>query len=323
MSESETLARGMEFVLAGQAADGFWRDFLTPAGEASEWPTGFVAATLRGAGADAAVPLGRAADALVAVQNADGGWGYNEAVPSDADSTAWALLFLARLGGRERACRRAASCLRSHQRDDGGVATYRESGAIRRFMGVGRWMRFAGWCRPHTEVTAIAGRALAALDGDGVEAADAAWRHVRSQQRSDGSWSSYWWTSPHYTTQQAVELALLMGDREAVRRAAAWASGRMPDEPAFAAALSLRILLAAGGGGPAVDRALSHICDLQSADGGWPSEPIMRIPPPWDVEPERRRIVRLGSRGVVVGDQHRIFTSATCVGALADVLRVC
>ena len=27
-------------------------------------------------------------------------------------------------------------------------------------MGVGRWMRFAGWCRPHTEVTATAGRAL-------------------------------------------------------------------------------------------------------------------------------------------------------------------
>jgi hypothetical protein len=44
----------------------------------------------------------------------------------------------------------------------------------------------------------------------------------------------------------------------------------------------------------------------------------MRIPPPGDVDPDRRRW-RLGGRGLVVRDHHRTFTSAACVGALALV----
>ena len=63
--------------------DGLWRDFLTPAGEASEWPSGFIGATLELAGGDEAA-LHRCADARVGLQNDDGGWGYNEAVPTDA-----------------------------------------------------------------------------------------------------------------------------------------------------------------------------------------------------------------------------------------------
>jgi squalene cyclase len=195
---SLALSRGARFLLAAQGRDGFWRDFRTPAGEASEWPTGFIATALRLAGAPSD-PLERAADALVASQNADGGWGYHEGVPTDADSTACVLLFLAVNGDREDACRRAAACLVRHQRsEDGGVATYAEPGPIRRFMGVGRLMRFDGWCSPHTEVTAMAGRALVAV-ASGSHRADAAAAggYVRSRQRTDGSWPSYWWTSPH------------------------------------------------------------------------------------------------------------------------------
>ena len=315
-------------MLARQGRDGLWRDFLTPAGEASEWPTGLIGAALHLAGADAR-SLQRAADALVAKQNNDGGWGYNESVPSDADSTACVLLFLARSGYRGGACGRAASCLARHQRrDSGGIATYSEPGPIRRFMGVGRWMRFNGWCSPHTEVTATAGRALAALAAaEGSAEADAAWRYVRSQQRADGSWSSYWWTSPHYATLQAAELAASMGDRDAVGRAAEWAlRGQTGDgawsapgaaTSAFATGLSLSVLLRAATSGHPVERAVSRLAALQEDDGGWPSHPILRIPLPGDLEPDRRRR-RLGGRGIVVVDQHRTFTSAVCVAALAQ-----
>ena len=163
---SIALEGGTRFLLANQGRDGLWRDFLTPAGEASEWTSGFVAAALQLAGADTSV-LARAADALVAGQHEDGGWGYNADVPSDADSTACVLLFLARMGQRADSCRRAASCLIRHQRENGGVATYDEPGPIRRFMGVGRWMRFKGWCSPQVEVTATAGCALATLSAGG------------------------------------------------------------------------------------------------------------------------------------------------------------
>jgi squalene-hopene/tetraprenyl-beta-curcumene cyclase len=195
---------------------------------------------------------------------------------------------------------------------------------------VGRWMRFDGWCSPHTEVTATAGRALAALaPNDASPEAYDAWRYVRSQQCADGSWSSYWWTSPQYTTLQAVELALSLGDDDAVRRAAEWAIRSQADDgawsapgaatSAFATASSLSVLLDAGVSGQPVERAISRLAALQEDDGGWPSHPIMRIPLPGDVDPDKRRLLRLGGpgRGVVVRDQHRTFTSAACVDALA------
>jgi squalene cyclase len=331
MAASRSLERGKQFLLSKQGRDGLWRDFLTPAGEGSLWPTGFIAAALHFAGAQASA-LERAADTLVANQDVDGGWSYNEDVPTDADSTACVLLFLAGMGHRGDAFRRAAACLIKHQRrENGGVATYSEPGQIRRFMGVGRWMRFDGWCSPHTEVTALAGRALAAVAPNTCSPGTyAAWRYVRSQQRDDGSWSSYWWTSPHYATLQAVELALSLGDHGVVRHAEAWAMRSQADDgswsapgvtvSAFTTALSLSVLLNARGTRPHVERATSRLAALQDDDGGWPSHPIMRIPVPGDMNPDRRGGIRFSrfGRGIVVADQHRTFTSAACVAALAQ-----
>ena len=320
---SEALERGAQFLLANQGRDGLWRDFDTPAGEASLWPTGFIATALLSA-AIARDALERAADALAASQNDDGGWGYNEDVPTDADSTAWTLLFLARMGCQEAARRRAISCLARHQRaEDGGVATYSEAGPIRRFMGVGRWMPFWGWCRPHTEVTAVTGRALmACLPGGRGPATDSAWRFVRAQQNAAGDWSSYWWTSPHFTTAQAVEFATTRGESDVVQRAAEWAMRNQADaaSSAFATAMSLSILVSADVDAGAVDRAVRDLVALQQADGGWPSQPIMRIPVPAETDPNREhrwRVVRFGG-GIEVSDQHRLFTSAACVAALAS-----
>lgn len=322
--------RGTQFLLKSQGADGFWRDFVTPAGEASEWPTGFIGTALVLANADQSAVM-RATEALVAHQNADGGWGYNEDVPSDADSTACVLRFLALSGHEGDSVERAVRLLCAHQRiEDGGIATYRESGPIRRFMGVGPWMRFHGWCSPHAEVTAAAGCALATVSTSNPRReVNAAWQFVRSRQCSDGSWSSYWWTSPHYTVVQAVELALRVGDHASVDRAAAWAVRTQQDDggwsapdvatSAFATALCLCILANARADAQRLERAVARLVALQESDGGWPSHPIMRIPLPADAHPNRRRrwpFSRL-SRGIVVSDQHRTFTSAACLTALA------
>jgi squalene cyclase len=318
----DALERGAEFLLANQGRDGLWRDFDTPAGEASFWPTAFVATALESAaiGPDA---VGRAVDALLASQNDDGGWGYNEQVPTDADSTAWTLLLLSRVGCHEGARRRAASCLLRHQRvESGGIATYGRPGPIRRFMGVGRWMPFWGWCHAHSEVTAVAGRALTASPGGGDgPSIDAAWRFVRTQQKEAGYWSSYWWTSPHYATAQAVAFATIRRERDVVERAARWVLRNHAESAgsAFARATSLTILVNAATDPEAIARGVDDLVALQEADGGWPCQPILRIPVPADRDPnreDRRRIVRF-SGGMEVADQHRVFTSAACVTALA------
>jgi squalene cyclase len=302
-----------------------WRDFSTPPGEASEWPTAVVAAALGRRGADRGV-LERAAGALLATQRADGGWAYNEDVPTDADSTASVLLFLGGPGRRvvedhALARRRAAHVLLRHQQPSGGIVTYAEPEAIRTFMGVGRWVRFRGWSRPHAEVTALGGLALLASH---PAAARAAWSVVRRQQRSDGSWRSYWWASPLYATLQAVRLGGALGERAALNRAAAWVLRTRSAEEAqagpFATALALGILVEAGLRGSPAERAADSLLAQQDGDGGWPSEPIMRVPRPGDVDPDRWRPVRLGG-GIVVSDQHRTFTTATCVASLARLQR--
>jgi hypothetical protein len=118
-----------------------------------------------------------------------------------------------------------------------------------------------------------------------------------------------------------------MGDHDAVARAAAWAiRGQAEDggwsapgaaTSAFATALAWSVLVCARASREPVERAISRLAALQHGDGGWPSHPIMRIPLPGDADPDRRRrFVDLG-RGIVVQDQHRTFTSAACVAALA------
>jgi squalene cyclase len=319
--------RGAEFLLARQGPDRRWRDFQTLAGEAVDWPTAVIGAALADSerGQDA---LEHAADALIATQQPDGGWGYSATVPTDADSTACVIRFLAVIERRGDWRVRAVACLaRHHSRDSGGVATYREPGPIRRFMGLPRHGDLSGWCSEHLEVTAAAGLAFAAVGAR--ECAEAAWRYVKRRQRRDGSWASFWWVSPHYPTRQAADLAVALADKPSARRAAAWiARDQQPDggwsgpggeTSAFATAESLSVLLGAGADAAGAERGVKRLLSLQQPDGGWLSEPIMRIPPPHTHEPDSVSSWRpdaLGT-GVVVRDQHRLFTTAACVRALA------
>ena len=335
---ADALDVGVAFLLSRQAPDGLWHDFLTPAGEASTWPTAYIGTALRVAAAHRG-SLEHAAAALVQRQRPDGGWGYNESTPSDADSTSWAVIFLAKRTSRETppdVLLHAGAFLNRHQRRGGGVATYAEAGSIRRYTGLPRWVPFWGWCRPHVDVSAAAGQAHYALSPQAPEAV-AAWRYVRSRQRQDGSWSSYWWVSPYYATSQAVTLAALnLHDRAPIDRAIGWVLREQRADggwgatdasapSALATALALSVLAAA----EVVDqqsfrRGIDALLRLQHDDGGWPSRPELRIPPPAVRGPARGvgwRPIRVEG-GMVVSDQHRTFTSATCVAALAAVRRL-
>jgi hypothetical protein len=125
-----------------------------------------------------------------------------------------------------------------------------------------------------------------------------------------------------------------MGDLDPVRRAVAWAlraqrddgGWRAPGAPVtscFATALSLSVLAASQPEDPRpIARGIDALISLQDADGGWPSHQSLRIPLPADPSTAgevRRRFVHFDG-GIVVGDQHRTFTSATCVAALAHAL---
>lgn len=306
-------------MIDGQSADGHWRDFLTLAGESTDWTTAYVGTHLSTA-AGCLQQVERAVEALLKDQHQDGGWGYHYDVPTDADSTAYTLLFLKAILGDHDALDNGARCLLAHQDPKGGgVATYREPCRIREFMGLPESYSIRGWCAPHVEVTAAAGHAFAAL---GLRApAEAAWRFVESRQRSDGSWRSYWWDLPHYPTWQAAIFARVMSAWKPLAAAASWASVQPDDHSPFASALRILISAAAGVSQNAFRKEIQHLRRSQRTDGSWGTCPILRIPSSEVVECESDTVWRtdaLGT-GVVVRDQHRLYTTATCLAALSYV----
>lgn len=322
---------GADFLLARQDDDGLWRDFWTPAGPASIWPSAYVGSALRSDGCGGTW-LDRLSGALLRHQREDGGWGYHEAIPSDADSTAWGLLALGGLPTTAAVCVRAEACLAVHQRRGGGVATYAAARPVREYTGLSRLVPFGGWCRPHNEVTAVAGRAWRIFgSGEARARAARAWEWVRARQHADGSWSSYWWTASHVATEQAAALSVLMRDTAAADRATGWVLRQQrPDggwgDPAdrtsspFLTALSVSVLAEFGAGSRVpLERAVEALTRLQAGDGGWPASATLQIPLPPDRHPSHEggwRPIRFGP-GLVARDEQRLFTTATCVAALS------
>jgi hypothetical protein len=329
----QAMGRGLEFLCGSQSRSGLWSDFDTLAGASTEWVTGYVGWTL--AGLD--VPEARAAarrswHVLRRRWRPSGGWGYSRRVPVDADSTSWVLALAQRLEARDdKTARRGLAALDAHAGADGGVSTYRAEGPIRRFTGLFDVGSFAGWCSPHTCVTAAA--ALV----EGWPRLTAAQEYLRRAQRADGTWVAYWWPGWQYPTALAVSALVQAADpRDAgrVRRALSTTSARLGVDGAmatpalplgspFATASALWILTALRPGQATVDRRIDGLVDwlvtAQDVDGGWRSSALMRIPPPACADPEGYEPWVAAGRGggSLVVDQRRLFTTATVVEGLA------
>jgi squalene cyclase len=324
------IERARHYLHSRCSSDGLWRDFKTLAGDAVDWPSGYILDALCQVGADQRF-LQKCAIALVSRQHADGGWGYHYGVPTDADSTATVLLFLNRLEIFPDIAERAAQCLLRFQNEAGGFATYQHDVEIRRYLRVGLQVDFRGWCQPCCEVTARAGRAL--LANPRYESVIAgAWTFLRSRQTVDGFWEPYWWSSAFFTTAEAAALAATLGDEEAVGGAVDWIVEQndryvatSTEYSAFVAALSLQILLLQDGEGKEhsgiVDLLTERIAAQQNADGGWRGTADLRIPPPHVTVPGDYgpwHVSGLGT-GVTTRDHRGLFTTATALSALASV----
>jgi squalene-hopene/tetraprenyl-beta-curcumene cyclase len=322
-------ARALAFLASAVDDRGAWSDFNTLFGASTDWVTAFVACAVHGAtgGRDVAP---RALSALLDGQRANGGWGFNQRVPSDADSTAWALLALARAGRLQAGHAAGRDYLLRHQdAATGGFATYAAEDGIAAAIGLAA----PGWSQPHPCVTAVALQALLAVgaqreDEPVVRAA----RYLLRAQGPTGLWEGYWWSGCGYATYQALQ-ALAVAHRspddrgtrtlmERQRTDGSWSDPLAHDSPGvFETAFSMLALRHGAnlGARAAIERATSWLVDAQARDGGWASTPMLMIPAP---TARRRRLSAtwrpggLGS-GVIVADQHRLFTSAAALMAIS------
>lgn len=322
---------GLAFIDRSRNGAPLWSGFETLAGVSTEWVSAFVLYALKRCRPEPDAPALRA---LWRAQRRAGGWGYNPEVPPDCDSTAWVLLALGPRYLRPSAALRARAYLLRHQHDaSGGFVTYTPQDEIHRYIDVDPSL-VTGWTSPHTCVTGVALQAL--LLSGGARRDPRAIRHavgyLASTER-DGSWTSYWWDGSAYATYHALRgLALAraltpdLADRVArrlldVQQAdGGWTDHEGGPSETFATALLTQALLLVWPvrGWDAVRRAAAWLVAAQEEDGGWPSIPILQIPPPPEHDPARYAswgTDALGT-GVRLRDRSRIFTSAAVLRCL-------
>lgn len=126
-SLERSVVRALDYVVSLQSEDGSWLDWKLPVGESDAWATAYIGYKLR------MVPnhlksivedsRGRAAEWLLKKEYAEGGWGYNDLVGSDADSTSFAIIFLDSTGRAPPY--KSYKLLNEFQSNDGGFSTYK------------------------------------------------------------------------------------------------------------------------------------------------------------------------------------------------------
>jgi Prenyltransferase and squalene oxidase repeat len=296
------VSRGLSFVLAAQDAEGAWTDWALPPGPSADWTTAHVGLRLSGLGPShrgpLAEPLGRAARWLLYRQTAAGGWGYNQAVEPDADTTAQALLFLAAAG--QSAPSKACAFLARHQQPDGGFATFLPDPLI------------GSWGLSHPEVTPAALLALRAHPG-GLPADSLArgltW--LRRARRPDGLWNSFWWSTPIPATEVNLALLAALGTPEPLPPALA----RWTPTDSLETALLLSVTAAAGSS-PRLEQLVQRLLADQRDDGSWMSAPRLRITAracerPWDA----------AESSPLFADPQRLHGTVTALAALSTAQR--
>ena len=101
-------------------------DWELPPGQSSTWTTAYVGGKLTSLDTHhrdhVCCATDRASQWLTGKMFSDYGWGYNEQVDSDADSTALAILFLASAG--RHVSDSSYSCLEAFQCEDGGLQLF-------------------------------------------------------------------------------------------------------------------------------------------------------------------------------------------------------
>lgn len=298
-----SIALGVDLLLSRQSVDGSWTDWDLPPGSSSTWTTAYVGYRLcslpQHLKASAAPHVLAAANWLLANASANGGWGYNATVGPDADSTSFAILFLASAG--RRAPERAYAHLASYQRPDGGFATYLPEDG------------FGSWTASHPDVTPVALLALLTQGIPDCRALRAGIDYVLRQQTPEALWHSFWWESFLYGTEASLSLLHTAG----VEGAAPSTLSRLLPTNAFETALLISSLLYLDPSGlhDVVLDLAGRLVAQQHPDGGWEAAPILRVTRRDCFEPWKS-----DAPGPLFSDPRRLFTTSTVLHALSRTL---
>lgn len=326
----------VNYLLNKRSDNGLWYDFHTLAGPSADWVTGFVVYALAHVDYLEETILD-VLKRLLFRQRPNGGWSYNEIVPTDCDSTAWVLMsFLTAPVWKPSSIARAVRYVKHHQiEESGGFSTYSISDNIEGFIGVNDQNITTGWRAAHPCVTGVALQSLLA-HGEQLQSrcVQSAARYLLGCRESLGIWRSYWWKGYGYSTyhsMRALSMAGVLNPSQAAKTCSyllaqqhedgGWSDNSGGESEVFATAFIVLSLLLFPDEARlrAVERGTAWLLLQQNAEGSWPTAPILRIPPPMVHDPEAVNVWRTNDEGtgVIIEDQAGIFTSAAVLWSLA------
>jgi Prenyltransferase and squalene oxidase repeat len=307
MSIAKAIEKGIQFLVRGRSLDGVWRDFRLEPGESDSWVTAYVGLCILRVFSEEDVAsaqwpiLNHSREWLRNAMRADGGWGYNERCPVDSDTTAHAVLFLSKCGDTvPDVC---FSRLLRFQGADGGFATFdpRE--------------RTDSWGVSHPDVSPTVLRALLARLSPSDASIQRGIDYVLSQLQPNGTWNSFWWETPLYSTVANVQLLeQIQTIYDRTRVLGAVRSLAVFEDP-FRAALLGDLLATIDPGNPLAPEVIDALVNSQQPDGSWHAlSPTLRVTlshsfTPW---------ASTAYVGDVVSDPRHFYTTATVLRCLVN-----
>jgi squalene-hopene/tetraprenyl-beta-curcumene cyclase len=337
-----SISSGIEFLFKCRNSNGLWCDFNTLAGKSVDWVSSYVISSL----ADLAIYdefldrtlLYESTKEILYLQRPNGGWGYNGSVPTDSDSTAWALLALSCMPQwKPSAIEKGLSYLSRHQdiTTGGGFSTYDEYDRIDEYINVEDKSLVKGWMSSHVSVTALALEAfLFCGQTNRSPILEHGLEYLLKAQERDFSWKCHWWSTESYPTYQTAKILALCKRLDIqqymaiqgflllkLKNERAPSTNDWEGPQAFDAANDLLtiLLFPERSAGLQANDLLKLLLQAQLSDGSWPASPILRIPPPMTenaMNIQEWGIDLMGTQ-VIVTDQERVFTTATVLSALS------
>lgn len=298
--KSSTINRGIEFLITKQTEDGAWKDFKLPPGVSDIWVTAYTGLHLYQIFKECQFEdqkiLNKAVNWLTTHMGNDAGWAYNAQCPSDADSTANAILFLQKLNFP--ISHRTYFFLLSFRKQDGGFCTYYPE------------KQNDSWGISHPDVTPVIGMALLKMLKNYPTRLNQLKGYIQQGQNKQGLWQSFWWKTPLYSTARNLDFAQeasIQYKLQPLKHTLLKTSAKNP----FEIALALYCLLKLGVKDDLLPM-LETLCQLQLPDGSWSSSPILRLTSrensfPW----------KSTDSGRLYCDQNRILTTATVLRSIS------
>ncbi|HZC44429.1 MAG TPA: prenyltransferase/squalene oxidase repeat-containing protein [Acidobacteriaceae bacterium] len=302
------LSLSVDYILSRQHSDGSWVDWELPPGQSSTWTTAYVGGKLTSLASHhrhrASSATASASQWLTGKIFPDCGWGYNEQVDSDADSTALAILFLASEG--KAVSDSSYSCLEGFQCEDGGFATFRHRPEL------------GSWATSHSDVTPSAVLALTTKYATTSHAVNRGLQFVLDHRTSTGIWQPFWWTSFLYSTERSLSLfeaVRLDIDLQVTRNTLLHTRPKNSFESALL--LSSLLWLPDIAKDQDVWPLADHLVEDQAPDGSWSSRPMLRVTRRDCLEPWKP-----GDPDPLFRDQNRLFTTATVMDAFSNLYKL-